>query len=190
MGIARTTRSDRRVGFPVRFGILMISPLLLLGLCLSPADAQIAISRSVVGSGPTVSSAGTTVVAATLGQPAVGLVEQDPLGVYQGFWGPALLLSSVELPRITPVNGLGISYPRPNPVVDHGTVTISIERPVRLQALLVDGLGRPVRTVLDGLRSAGDHTVGFATDDLSSGLYHIRVMAGGEIRTVPVVVEQ
>ncbi len=186
--IIATREMDRKM---LRYPVIA---LLLLGLVATappPAAAQISIVRSVIGNGPTLSTDGTTVVAATVGQTSVGLTRQDLLGVYQGFWGATLLTLSVDGPQEgVVVDGLGLSHPYPNPVVERASVSMTLERRTSVRATLVDGLGRELRIILEETRSPGEHLIGFGVGDLASGLYHLRVVAGEVVRTVPVVVAE
>ena len=168
-------------------------PILAIGILLSfaTASAQTTIVRSVIGNGPTVATDGTTVVAATIGQPVIGLTTQDPLGVYQGFWGAAVLTLSVEsAPEWRGNSTLTLSEATPNPSAGRTTSWVSLTGAAHVTATLHDGLGRELLRPLDAPREAGSHQIAIDAGNLSSGVYYLRVTANGVVRTVPVVVEQ
>lgn len=165
------------------FAIGMLLPL--------SVDAQTTIVRSVIGNGPTVATSGTTIVAATLGQPVIGLTTQNTLGVYQGFWGAVYLTLSVEsAPEWGGDQTLSLSQASPNPSTGRSTSWVSLPGPTHVVATLHDGLGRELLRPLDALREAGSHQIIIDAETLSSGVYYLRVTADGVVRTVPVVVEQ
>ncbi len=77
-----------------------------------------------------------------------------------------------------------VHEPWPNPF-NHST-TIAYETPdvVRVQVTIFDANGRLVRTLVDSQQETGYHKVLFnGRDDtgrmLTSGIYHVRVTAGG-----------
>ncbi|NNE47934.1 MAG: T9SS type A sorting domain-containing protein, partial [Rhodothermales bacterium] len=53
---------------------------------------------------------------------------------------------------------------------------------------IFDLLGRRVATVLDGIETAGDHTVQFDARGLASGIYLYRISAGSFVETRRMVV--
>ncbi len=172
---------------------LAFLPILAIALSHpNPASAQIVIERSVIGGGPTVALSGTTVIAATVGQGVVDLTTQDPLGVYQGFWGPAVLTSlSVDSPPTrNTATSLDLSSVYPNPSSTRTTAWISLSGSAHVVATLHDGLGRELLRPIDDLREAGSHKITIDGSSFSSGVYYLRVSADGVTRTTPVIIEQ
>jgi len=49
-----------------------------------------------------------------------------------------------------------------------------------MELRLYDDRGREVRVLDRGRRESGDHVVRFRVDDLSSGVYHYRLIANGQ----------
>ncbi len=172
--------------------LLFVLPILLIGLLPYSTSAQTEINRSVIGGGPTIALSGTTVVVATVGQGVIDLTQQGPLGVYQGFWGPAILATlSVDAPPAWNNEAtLQLSAASPNPFSSRSTTWISLAGPNHVTATLHDGLGRELLRPIDELREAGSHKVVIDGTSLSSGVYYLRVTAGGTTRTTPVVLEQ
>lgn len=172
---------------------LVILPILAIGFSLpNPTIAQVVIQRSVIGGGPTVALSGTTVIVATVGQGVIDLTTQDPLGVYQGFWGPAVLASlSVDgPPTLNDAPSLHLSSASPNPFSTRTSAWISLAGSAHVVATLHDGLGRELLRPIDDLREAGSHKITIDGSTFSSGVYYLRVSADGVTRTTPVVVEQ
>jgi hypothetical protein len=73
------------------------------------------------------------------------------------------------------------SYPNPF----HHTTTIRFVLPnsVPVSIIVTDGLGRVIATPLDHqVLSAGVHNIPFDAGELPPGVYHTRLVAGGDIR--------
>ena len=63
----------------------------------------------------------------------------------------------------------------PNPFVRTATVDYTLERPLPVTVTLYDGLGRAVRVLEEGARSAGAHAVRVEAGDLPAGVYFVEV---------------
>jgi hypothetical protein len=79
-----------------------------------------------------------------------------------------------------PGNGFYLMQNHPNPfnpstVIEYGIGTRGV---VRLT--VVDGEGRTVATLVDGVQDAGEHTVQFNSDGLSSGSYFYVIESDGQ----------
>lgn len=74
----------------------------------------------------------------------------------------------------------------PNPFVETAAVTYTLDRPMAVTLTLYDGVGRVVRVLEDGVRSAGAHTVPVEAGDLAAGTYFVQVRseAGTEVRAL------
>ena len=77
-----------------------------------------------------------------------------------------------------------VHEPWPNPFNHSTTIAYETQDLVRVQVAIFDASGRLVRTLVDGQQEAGYHKVLFnGRDDsgrmLTSGIYHVRVTAGG-----------
>jgi len=78
---------------------------------------------------------------------------------------------------------LHLSQNYPNPFNARTTVEFSLaeSQPVRL--VIYDLLGNEVQTLVEGVRSAGSHTLTFDASGLSSGVYFYRLQAGETVET-------
>ncbi|MCB9474742.1 MAG: T9SS type A sorting domain-containing protein [Candidatus Delongbacteria bacterium] len=73
------------------------------------------------------------------------------------------------------------AHPNPfNPVTTLGYV---LNRPLQVELSVYNVLGQKVRTLVSGLESAGEHHVQWDAGDLASGVYIVKLSAGGESRT-------
>jgi len=77
--------------------------------------------------------------------------------------------------------------PFPNPARSHVTTRFSVPEQQHVKLELYDVLGRRVRTLLDGKREGRQETK-VGVSDLSSGVYFLRLKAGGLVKTERVVV--
>ena len=77
--------------------------------------------------------------------------------------------------------------PFPNPTRGAATVQFAVPERQRVTLRLYDALGRRVQTLVDGARN-GRQQVRLHTTDLSSGVYFLRLQAGGSVQTQRVTV--
>jgi len=82
---------------------------------------------------------------------------------------------------------LALRAPSPNPARRRATVRFALPTAQDLVLRLYDGLGRQVRSVRLS-RDEGRHQVHIRTADLASGVYFLRLTAGGQTRTRKVTV--
>ncbi len=68
----------------------------------------------------------------------------------------------------------------PNPFTSATDISFSIPLPAWVRLVVYDNLGRAVKTIIDGEREAGRHTVTFNASDLPSGMYVYRLESGSE----------
>lgn len=71
----------------------------------------------------------------------------------------------------------------PNPTRSGTSVTFTMPTAGDVELAVFDVLGRPVQTVVRGVRAAGTHTEVVATDRLAPGMYVVRLQAGGDWMT-------
>ncbi|MBT8399283.1 MAG: VCBS repeat-containing protein [Rhodothermia bacterium] len=96
--------------------------------------------------------------------------------------------TGTELPKDELQGVLQLHPLYPNPVHDFMTVTFEIARPSVAKLTIHDMLGRQIRVVDAGARSAGPHSLKLDADALPAGLYLIRIEAVGDTKSSLVAV--
>jgi hypothetical protein len=76
----------------------------------------------------------------------------------------------------------------PNPFADRTTIRYALPVPTDVHLSVYNLLGQRVATLVDGAQSAGTHTTTLHADGLASGVYLLRLHAGGAHRTARMVV--
>ena len=71
----------------------------------------------------------------------------------------------------------------PNPVGGVARVAYALPAPADVELTVFDVLGRPVRTVVRGVRGGGTHTAEVGAEGLAAGRYVLRIVSGAEVRT-------
>ncbi len=74
----------------------------------------------------------------------------------------------------------GINSVYPNPFNSSTTIRYGLGKPAPTRLALYDLSGREVRTLYEGNRQAGFHSVNLNANDLSSGVYFVRLEASGQ----------
>jgi hypothetical protein len=87
------------------------------------------------------------------------------------------------------VEQVTLRAPFPNPASGAATVQFAVPERQRVTLRLYDALGRRVQTLVDGART-GRQQVRLHTTDLSSGVYFLRLRAGGSVQMQRVTVVQ
>jgi hypothetical protein len=87
------------------------------------------------------------------------------------------------------VERVALRPPFPTPTRGAATVQFAVPERQRVTLRLYDALGRRVRTLVEGTRN-GRQQVRLHTTDLSSGVYFLRLQAGGSTQTRRVTVVQ
>lgn len=161
----------------------------LVGGALS-AEAQTYYSNwTVIGSGGTSYSAGNGVVMrATVGQPAVGIIQRNGERINLGFWGGVVLPKGATSVEEEPVRSFETLNNSPNPVSSSTTFNFKVKNSGNVMIVVYDMIGRPVRTVVDGYYSAsGDSMYSMSWDgkdaagmDVSAGSYFYEMISATE----------
>ncbi|HLT46034.1 MAG TPA: T9SS type A sorting domain-containing protein [Rubricoccaceae bacterium] len=71
----------------------------------------------------------------------------------------------------------------PNPAAERATVRFTLEAPAAVRLTVYDLLGREVAVLVDGAVEAGTHEAAFDGSRLPSGVYLVRLDAGGTVQT-------
>lgn len=114
---------------------------------------------------------------ATLGEPIT--YEPDSLSVIdQSTWigfisavatDPTSRVEESARPVIS--GATGIAETLPNPFTSRTRIVLQLEHPGEVRLSVYDQLGRSVRTLIDGVRTAGEITVDWTPENLPSGTY-------------------
>ena len=96
--------------------------------------------------------------------------------------GRALVAVASEQEAL-PAPALGIVSIWPQPVRGRATLRVSLPEAAQATVEVFDLVGRRVAVLLGGPQAAGMHEVSFDAGALPSGLYLVRLSAGGQVRT-------
>lgn len=94
--------------------------------------------------------------------------------------------TSVKDENLTP-NEFGLSQNYPNPFNPSTSIKYSVSGTQYVRLAVYDMLGREVAVLVDGERKAGEHSVDFSANNLSSGTYIYRLQAGSFAATKKMV---
>jgi hypothetical protein len=83
---------------------------------------------------------------------------------------------------------LALQRPFPNPVRAHATIRYELPQSAEVQLEVYDVRGRWVATLVTGRQEAGHKEVAFDARRLPSGLYFVRLIAEGTVRTQKITV--
>ncbi|MEL6864801.1 MAG: T9SS type A sorting domain-containing protein [Bacteroidota bacterium] len=64
----------------------------------------------------------------------------------------------------------------PNPISDQSVIEFNLPQNQYLELAIYDGQGKLVKQLLEGMQMAGEHRVLLTGLDLSTGMYHCRLM--------------
>ena len=85
---------------------------------------------------------------------------------------------------VDPEDGLWLGPPTPNPAAAAAaTVRYTLARPAVVELALYDVAGRRLARLASGAHTEGSHAAVVATSGLSDGLYVVRLVVGGAVRT-------
>ncbi len=144
------------------------------------AEAQIVVSKSVLGNGGEAFNDGEYRVVGTLGQP---FMSSESNGV--GFWYLASreLNVAVEQSSLTVPGEFQLQQNYPNPFNPTTTIEFALPKQSNVTLKLFDILGREVATLVDDELESGVHKINFDAQDLASGIYFYRIHAEGFLKT-------
>ncbi|MCE7934562.1 MAG: T9SS C-terminal target domain-containing protein [Chlorobi bacterium CHB2] len=156
------------VSIPTRQHAVAILTLLLVagGLRAQAID----VPWQVIGTGGGTGLANNKhAVSFTLGQPIVGQLSGTGSGLantfYLGFWLPLRQTSSVDAPASRDLAAANLRA-APNPFGASTTITYRLESAGRINAVIFDLLGRPVRRLMSSeMADAGSHTISWDGTD-------------------------
>lgn len=169
-----------------------IAILLVVASIRGGAITQDSAGAWTVDGGGARSAGGGVQVHGTIGQPDAG-TSSDPtspgtgLEVRGGFWN--LRTETVVSAPGTPLAARhDLAAPMPNPSNPQTTLRFDLARETHALVQIHDARGRVVSTLVDEVRPAGSHVLrwqGRGDDgvEVASGVYFVRLVAEGQIRT-------
>jgi len=81
----------------------------------------------------------------------------------------------------TTPSAFALSSPFPNPFNSTTTIGYSLPAAGAVALAVYDLSGREVARLADGVKTAGTHSVSFNGDGMASGVYVVKLVAGGEM---------
>lgn len=103
---------------------------------------------------------------------------------------PAETYSNVAVDPPAGATGLALAAPFPNPVASRAAIRYALPRAQAAELSVFDVRGRRVSTLLDGVQPAGVHTIPWVVDDLSPGLYLVRLRTSDGVRVTRAAVSR
>ena len=159
---------------------LVFAGLMVLAFAGS-ANAQLSISKSVIGSGGGPMSDGTPngfSMNGTIGQPVIGPTSNTQFTINQGFWYTVLGQGDVK-PLPGSANGYELAQNYPNPFNPSTLIRFSLPVGQKVTIRVMNLLGEEVARILDNeWKDAGNWEVDFVAENLPSGTYVYRIEAG------------
>lgn len=175
---------------------IMVMALLMVGLlCPTTNQAQsVTMTSSVVGTGGGgAMTGGGLVLGMTIGQPIIGLTDDDAVRAHLGFWytTPASLgVSSVREEHSSEIAGATARLLQnvPNPFNDRTQLTVQLPTSGVISLRIYDDLGREVMAPVQGFREAGTIMVELQARDFESGRYRVQLTAGTTRQIITMIV--
>ncbi|MBI3258454.1 MAG: T9SS type A sorting domain-containing protein [Ignavibacteriae bacterium] len=78
----------------------------------------------------------------------------------------------------------------PNPINDRGEIRFDLEKEQLVKISVRNSLGMEIATLFEGEFSAGQHTLPWNTENLSSGLYFIEIKNSYHFSTIPAIISR
>jgi hypothetical protein len=171
----KVSRREEPMKRPTRI-LSALGSALLLSL---PAAAEHSMTRGTVCSGGGVRTTGNYTMRATVGQPAVGRVENGThiFRMGSGFLYDWWLNCDVIEPLNLLPRGYALSQNYPNPFNPITRLRFEVPAPSHVSIRLYDVSGRVVRIVVDELLEPGFYEGLIDASGLASGLYFCRMTA-------------
>jgi hypothetical protein len=147
------------------------------------AQAQLTITKSVIGSGGGPMVSGNFVLNGTVGQAVIGPTSSGMYQVNQGFWYGTLSTKGVAT-QAGQATGFDLAQNFPNPFNPSTTIRFSVPERTKVTLRVMNLLGEEVARVIDGESyDAGTWEVPYFAKDIPSGTYVYRLEAGNIVKT-------
>jgi len=161
--------------------ILTLACVLLLSSCLSAQE--LVHKRFTTSSGGGSSSDGIYTNHIVMGQTSYGEAEDSIYTGGGGFWsGGDDWAVSIDLEINLPLQ-FELLQNYPNPFNPSTTISYVLSRPSQVILDVYDILGRKTATLVDDIQDTGQHTILWQADNISSGMYFYRIVAGEHIES-------
>lgn len=173
---------------PMRFTLL---GLLGVAFAIAPAASQVRLQTVVMAAGGTAASDGSHGLVGTIGQAVIGPVTSASATAWQGFWYtmPEAPVGAVPGRTFDPMaSGIVLYQNVPNPFSTTTELQFQLPKRMNVSLKLYDAVGHEVRTLLEGEKDAGMISLQVGAENLESGYYTARLVAGGVSKTVAMVV--
>jgi hypothetical protein len=78
----------------------------------------------------------------------------------------------------------------PNPFNPSTKINYGLERAGEVEITVYNILGNKISTLVDGMKSAGNHSVSFNASNLSSGIYFYKIVTNEFVQTRKMILEK
>ena len=163
---------------PVHFKCFAMAVILLSGINLS-ASAQTVLGPRVLASGGRTVSSSSQVLKVTLGQTITGKCSAGDNFSGLGFWEQFAFDAATAIDDMAPLAPTCLHQNVPNPFNPSTTVYFTLASTETVRLDVFDLQGRRVARLLDTSLPAGEHSLLFRPEGLASGVYLLRLKAGG-----------
>ncbi len=109
------------------------------------------------------------------------IAQSATAGSYDAFWNNDDSCLSANTEDLPGAFALGSAYP--NPFNPSTSIDFSLAETGEVSLRVTDLLGRTVSTLVEGMTSAGEHSVTFHAEGLGSGVYFYTLEAAGQSQT-------
>lgn len=165
-----------------------IAPAAIVCAITHASAQQVALSPSVMAAGAASMSRNGIGLAATIGQPVIGITAPGAMVGQWGFWhapNPYPAVSVVELARAADAR-LAVRL-APNPASGQVRLELAMHRPGNVRVRLIDLAGNVVALVAEGTFEGGSRRLEIPLAGLPSGSYIVELLHEG-MRTSCVLV--
>jgi hypothetical protein len=149
------------------------------------AEAQYLVEQSAFGNGGTDISGSGYSIAGTLGQSVTGITTGTSNDDYSGFWYPeSSIITGIakELQNALPKK-YSLTQNYPNPFNPSTIINYSVPKAGLVTIKVYNVLGKEMSTLVNEEKTAGNYSVQFYGNHLSSGVYFYMMQAGGFVQT-------
>jgi hypothetical protein len=151
--------------------------------CLFAQNAQ--VKWFAFSMGYVASSSSNTMARSIVGQPFIGLMQEDNQRIQSGFLADTLFQKNFMSVKDGPVipNDFGLRQNYPNPFNPSTTIRYELPKSSIVRLSVYDILGREVSVLVNGRKDPGVYEVKFDPLGLASGVYFYRLQAGDFTQT-------